>query len=110
MKVDLSKVNAALKSGEKRTHQNVPRVPKELHELKRETHKLEAQVKELAAQAAELKRQTAELRASRPVSAVKPSPALRQPTTQVEEVSLVRRPAETKGAIPRHLRNSGKKI
>jgi septal ring factor EnvC (AmiA/AmiB activator) len=105
MKVDLSKVSAALKSRTKRTHQNVPRVPKELHELKRETQKLEAQVKELTAQAAELKRQTAELRASRPVSAVKPSPALRQPTTEVEEVSLVRTP---RGAIPKHLRDNKK--
>ena len=49
-RVDLGKVNAALKSREKRRYQNVAPVPKELHELRRATHKLEAQTRQLRRQ------------------------------------------------------------
>jgi septal ring factor EnvC (AmiA/AmiB activator) len=88
-KVDLSKVNAALKSRTKRTHQNVPRVPKELHELKQATRELQSQVRQLEGQAAELKRQTAELRASRPVSVAKPAPAKKEVASNGREVTCL---------------------
>lgn len=56
MKVDLTEANAALKSREKRTHQNVAPVPKELHELRQATHKLEASARKLRGELAEVKR------------------------------------------------------
>jgi predicted RNase H-like nuclease (RuvC/YqgF family) len=80
MSPDLKKINASLKSRQKRSHQSVSREQIECAKLGKEVAKLTAQVKQLAAKSAELKRQTAELGAGRPVSVAKPAPALDQET------------------------------
>ena len=54
--IDLKAVNSKLKSREKRTHQNVAPVPKELGELRLKTHALEAKARKLKNELAEVKR------------------------------------------------------
>ena len=78
MSPDLKKINASLKSRQKRSYQSVTREQIECAKLGKEVAMLTAQVKRLTEKSAELKRQTAELRANRPVA--KPAPALDQET------------------------------
>jgi hypothetical protein len=86
--INLSQINAKLKSREKRTHQNVSRTQVECAKIAKEVGKLETQVAKLGAGVNKLKAAS-----PKPVQ-TKAKPSKTSPEPEV--ISLVRNPAKQK--------------